>query len=139
MSTSMPQTQTVPPPIYTTAPTSQPSTIRAESSMSLPTVSLQDQIGTLNSLVLRLLAHNEEQSKRLDQQGSQIEQQGSQISQLTLQNTEQAQAITSLTNRCNDQQALLLTATNKNQQLSTTVDAHTQRIQRLEEENKRLL
>ncbi|KAI3801966.1 hypothetical protein L1987_30086 [Smallanthus sonchifolius] len=111
MSTSMPQTQTVSPPIYTTAPTSQPSTIRAESSMSLPTVSLHDQISTLNSL----------------------------ISQLTLQNTEQAQAITSLSTRCNDQQALLLTATNQNQQLSKTVDAHAQRIQRLEEDNKRLL
>ncbi|KAI3814012.1 hypothetical protein L1987_18751 [Smallanthus sonchifolius] len=132
MSTSMPQTQTVPPPIYMTAPTSQPSTIRAESSMSLPTVSLHDQISTLNSLVLRLLAQNEEQSKRIDQQGSQI-------SQLTLQNTEQAQAITSLSTRCNDQQALLLTATNQIQQLSKTVDAHAQRIQRLEEDNKRLL
>ncbi|KAI3703706.1 hypothetical protein L1987_73900 [Smallanthus sonchifolius] len=100
MSTSMPQTQTVPlipPPIYTTAHTSQPATTRAESSTSLPTISLNDQIITLNSLVLQLLAQNQEQSKRLDLQGSQI-------SQLTLQNTEQAQAITSLSNRCNDQQ-----------------------------------
>ncbi|KAI3819500.1 hypothetical protein L1987_13340 [Smallanthus sonchifolius] len=135
MSTSMPQTQTVPPippPIYTTAHTSQPATTRAEPSTSLPTISLNDQIITLNSLVLQLLAQNQEQSKRLDLQGSQI-------SQLTLQNTEQAQAITSLSNRCNDQQALLLTATNQNQQLSKTVDAHAQRIQRIEEENKRLL
>ncbi|KAI3686898.1 hypothetical protein L1987_80587 [Smallanthus sonchifolius] len=95
MSTSMPQTQTVPPippPIYTTAHTSQPATTRAEPSTSLPTISLNDQIITLNSLVLQLLAQNQEQSKRLDLQGSQI-------SQLTLQNTEQAQAITKEENK----------------------------------------
>ncbi|KAI3802335.1 hypothetical protein L1987_30466 [Smallanthus sonchifolius] len=98
MSTSMPQTQTVHPPIYTTAPTSQPTTIRAESSMSLPTVSLHDQISTLNSLVLRLLARMKSNQSVL-------------------------------TNR----------ARRSNQQLSKTVDAHAQRIQRLEEDNKRLL